>query len=288
MSTQLIESNNDYYLIMDEVKFYPFKNLLHSITDNEDLQLFSTASRCFEMLLKHQGEVISQRNMMLYAWTEHGLTVSPNTFYQNISSLRKALSKFLPDNKIIMTIKRTGLVIPNDISVKVINDNSDNLEQSSDNFPFKQDIVSEIYIKTDIDAKENIKENIKSREYKRYSMKVCLVCFLSIIYVLFISTFLYKSYLANEYDKYISQHPFKSYIEYSKPSDDCTIYVNRNAGKIDPSNRFLKIDADGCRGYETVYVTLYEGSMRTSAMYCSTLKHQNLSCISEYFAWSQK
>lgn len=288
MTEQLIESKDDYYLIMGEVKFYPLANLLHSVTKNEDLQLFSTASRCFEMLLKQQGEVISQRNMMLYAWTEHGLTVSPNTFYQNISSLRKALSKFLPENNIIMTIKRTGLIIPNDVSVKFINAKSDYLGQSLDNSSMKPDALSGVCNISEHIVKEYVREDVNDKKYKRYSMKLCLICFLSIIYLLYISTFLYKSYLAREDDVYTSQNPFGNYVEYRKLNHDCTIYINRNAGKIDSLNRFLKMEADGCRGYDRVYVTLYEGSIRTSAMYCSTLKNQHLSCISEYFAWSQK
>jgi DNA-binding winged helix-turn-helix (wHTH) protein len=283
------ESTHCVYLICNEIEFYPENHLLRSRYEQKELNLFSTASRCLEMLLINQGVTVPKRDIMKFAWTEHGLSVSENTFYQNISSLRKAIAELLPEKNVVVTVKRAGLLIPQSVKVmkiemqtekcgKVAADGNRDPVENSDH---------EVQEKPNNDVTEMSSLPVES-EKKSISRKVIRWIQLCLGGILLALTGFHYVMTDNHQKKIPQGSPFENYVIFKRLGSHCTLYVNPDAGIIDTSNKYLNIDSAGCKGYERVYVTLFEGSAKSSAMYCTLKKNQGYSCVSEYFARSQK
>lgn len=85
---------HNHYIINNWIEFHPAKSILRRLDTPENVVILnSPASRCFLLLIKKVGIIVSQQEFMDEVWVKNGVHVSPNTFYQNISILRKGLKK---------------------------------------------------------------------------------------------------------------------------------------------------------------------------------------------------
>lgn len=108
----------DGFMINEEVIFYVNMNQLISVRDNEEnITLNVPTARCFLLLLENAGKVISRDEFMEAVWRNRGIVVSQNTFYQNISLLRKSLIKSGITQDIITTVRKKGFKISEDSSI---------------------------------------------------------------------------------------------------------------------------------------------------------------------------
>ena len=82
------------YVIENTLRFNSEAHTLHSIKSNERMALAIPASLCFDLLIRNQGRIVTQAELLQNAWGERGMSVTPNTLYQNISLLRKSLNRF--------------------------------------------------------------------------------------------------------------------------------------------------------------------------------------------------
>ncbi|ROS10816.1 transcriptional regulator [Raoultella sp. BIGb0399] len=110
----------DYFVIGENIIFIPTKRLIIDGVNRKEIKLQVPASMCFEKLLKKQGEVISQNELIDFGWGEKRKSgVSTNAYYQSILHLRKNLENVgLFD--IIDTIPRNGLRINKKIKVSCV------------------------------------------------------------------------------------------------------------------------------------------------------------------------
>ncbi|CCG88528.1 winged helix-turn-helix domain-containing protein [Erwinia piriflorinigrans] len=283
------DTSQGVYLIGDEIEFYSDSHLLRSRNGQKEHTLFSTASRCLEMLLLNHGTTIPKYDLMTFAWREHGLNVSANTFYQNISSLRKAIAEFLPDEDIIVTVKRAGLLIPLTIEIIKIeeqtetsgnvadNCNHDSAENNDYLTSGQQDSsIAEVAVLPNAVANATLTR--KKYRWSQLWLGVMLLALIGLAYRV----------INHNREKNSQEIPFQNYVLYKRLDSHCKIYVNPDAGRIDTTNKYLNIKASECKGYESIYVTLFEGSVKSSALYCSIKEKKYISCISEYFARNQK
>ncbi|KAB8310074.1 hypothetical protein EH228_11245 [Erwinia endophytica] len=112
---------NNYYIIDNIVCFCPLNNTLENLSGNgESIIINSPASRCFLLLLQQQNKVISQQEFLDEVWQKKGIHVSANTYYQNISILRKGLKKIGLGNNVIITVPRIGLTLAKTIKITVL------------------------------------------------------------------------------------------------------------------------------------------------------------------------
>lgn len=72
-------------------------------------------SRCLLLLLQKHGDVVSQREFFAEVWERHGQCVTANTFYQNISILRKSLKAAGLEGNVIKTVPKLGIQFIGDI-----------------------------------------------------------------------------------------------------------------------------------------------------------------------------
>lgn len=100
------------YIINNEVIFKVNTNELQPLGDNgEEVTLNAPTARCLQLLLESNGKVISREEFLDTVWKTRGVVVSQNTFYQNISLLRKSLLKAGLSQDIIVTVRQRGFVL---------------------------------------------------------------------------------------------------------------------------------------------------------------------------------
>ena len=109
------------YMINDKVIFNVNKSEFQSLTDNGvTVTLNAPTARCLQLLLDSSGKVISREKFLDEVWNARGVVVSENTFYQNISLLRKSLIRAGLNNEIIITVRRRGFVISEGTVIKML------------------------------------------------------------------------------------------------------------------------------------------------------------------------
>lgn len=105
-------------MINKEIIFDANANELQSLKDeSETISLNAPTARCLQLLLESKGEIISREQFLAEVWNARGVVVSQNTFYQNISLLRKSLEQAGLSKNIIITIRQRGFVLASDIEV---------------------------------------------------------------------------------------------------------------------------------------------------------------------------
>lgn len=100
------------FIINNEVIFDMNINELQPLTLSGSLvTLNAPTARCLQLFLEHKGKVISREEFLDSVWKTRGVVVSENTFYQNISLLRKSLARAGLSQEIIVTIRQRGFRI---------------------------------------------------------------------------------------------------------------------------------------------------------------------------------
>ncbi|EOI1394312.1 TPA: winged helix-turn-helix domain-containing protein [Klebsiella oxytoca] len=121
------------FLINELVAFYPEKNLLVNIGNVENKQILGgPSSRCLEMLLEVAGSIVSHQSLYDSAWEKSVIETTPNTLYQTILLVRKALKAVSEKNDdFIITVPRKGFVFNEKMLVKVEYDVTDSISAIS-------------------------------------------------------------------------------------------------------------------------------------------------------------
>lgn len=109
------------YLIDECIYFYPQnQKLVCRSQPKHDATLTQPAAKCFELLIKTDG-LVSQSSLYDYAWGDNSHNVSPNTLYQNISLIRRALKHISPGaDRWIITVPRKGFRFDHSIVTKLL------------------------------------------------------------------------------------------------------------------------------------------------------------------------
>ncbi|SBN28228.1 hypothetical protein SB00094_04916 [Klebsiella variicola subsp. tropica] len=110
-------------MINHEVIFNASMNELRPLSgDGESVSLNAPTARCLLLLLQNSGKVISRDEFLAAVWENRGVVVSQNTFYQNISLLRKSLLKAGLSADIIITVRQKGFSVSPDTLIIPLSD----------------------------------------------------------------------------------------------------------------------------------------------------------------------
>jgi DNA-binding winged helix-turn-helix (wHTH) protein len=105
-----MQPDPDIIIINQSVHFSPEKNILYPEGRESDaLTLNVPVSRCLALLLAHAGQVVPRQIFYSEVWEKQGMYVTDNTFYQNISLLRKMLRAAGLHENVIQTVPREGI-----------------------------------------------------------------------------------------------------------------------------------------------------------------------------------
>jgi len=280
------------YKIEGSVVFDPANNTLSSLQSDTVVTLYISASRCLLHLIENQGDILNQQTLMAVGWENHGLTVSPNAYYQNISNIRRSLDQVYSDKDIITTIKRSGLMISPDVVIEKVYLYA---EEPSSEPPglllARQDenaiTGSEIMI-TDEDIPSlqtsGPEEMVPRRSGFQFdsSMKAgAFLMALSIVLGGLISVAIYQNN---------KLYFFSNYTFLKSLTDGCKVYMNNDAGINRRDNPKINMVAPGCKGLNSAYLTEWDHHTRFSVFYCNDMnndKGDRFTCISEYFGVDQ-
>ncbi|MFG1173943.1 transcriptional regulator [Erwiniaceae bacterium CAU 1747] len=122
MDNRIKDRLNDIsYIIDHRIVFYPGQHRLvyHSEGEEVNVNIFIPTSRCLLLLLQGDKKIIRREEFINKVWVENGCYVANNTFYQNISMLRKLLKKAGLGEDTIITVPKRGLKINNNTHVEI-------------------------------------------------------------------------------------------------------------------------------------------------------------------------
>ncbi|MDE5206744.1 winged helix-turn-helix domain-containing protein [Citrobacter amalonaticus] len=108
------------YLINGTVEFNPQTRSLKNQLTGGVVYLQQPATACFLYLIVNQGRVVAQKELVGEGWKARDVVTLPNTFYQTILTLRKALEEIGLPRDMVKTISRQGLTLSSTIVVEPI------------------------------------------------------------------------------------------------------------------------------------------------------------------------
>ena len=109
------------FIINDEVIFDVNMSELRSVNGSgETINLNGPTARCLQLLIESNGRIISREEFLETVWKTRGVVVAQNTFYQNISLLRKPLLKAGLSKDIIITVRQRGFILATDSVITAV------------------------------------------------------------------------------------------------------------------------------------------------------------------------
>lgn len=143
------------FIINDEIIFDANSCEVKSIDDaGEVIMLNAPTARCLQLLIEKRGEVVSRDCFLEQVWQARGIVVSQNTFYQNISLLRKSLKNVGLMADIIVTVRRKGFTLAADTRIQPLED-----KESVQNSGFTPDMTNERQPSSLPEMPYSVKEN---------------------------------------------------------------------------------------------------------------------------------
>ena len=231
------------YWISNVVLYIPEKGLLKYNSPIQTIKLQQPANKCLEFLLSKRFAVVSQKELMVYAWGEEKEKfVSTNAFYQTMFHLRRSLQKAGCDD-LILSVPKKGSVINSDYSIFV----------TESDVPLKSG-------GNDTNRDSDAKKLVDRFKYTRYIAAV----------ILSVTVFIVAFY------SYIKSQSVDFYANYKITQDQrCNIYLPPGANKVDYYALLESAKID-CTQPQDVYITVRKGYLRNSLLVCSVKNKQRL------------
>lgn len=296
------------YRINGMVDFYVDRNQLKSLIGDKMEILNKPVGRCLLLLIERRYEIIEQATFFSEVWNKFGVFVTPNTFYQNISLLRKSLSSVGLGDDVVKTVSRKGLMLSRNVEIEFIDyerkfflSSSVDLDEYQPLSDIEIEPKAEVEFNSGIEPKlhpemapqsepameraepaiEKVIENDtdvpreQRGERKHHTTYlwfiVGLVCLIVLVYSLYKSNDRVSSYF-DDY-AYVDQHK------------GCHVFSNVSA----PNEKVLDIidnDEIYCVVNKYVYITTYDFSTMNSVVQCRFRlddKNNNNHCVSHLF-----
>lgn len=303
---------HNHYIINGVVEFHPATSTLRDLNDPDHVVVLnSPAGRCLLLLIERTGTIVTQHEFLDIVWARRGMLVSSNTFYQNISILRKGLKKIgLPDDPVV-TIPRIGLTLASGTHIRKLT-TEQQVEVSHDNAHFIDEHSLTHELKT-LQQQEGVHEAVvqeddipqparpvekpaaalpdppaepaevaatESKPVRRCSRRQWMIGGVSALVAVILLGAGILALRSNDDGQFFSHYHFL------KTTQGCHIFLSD--GIISPEARAnalarSKQIADGCNSYPWVYISHLPLLPRTSVIRCDKPMTEPNTCISDYF-----
>ncbi|WP_024528171.1 winged helix-turn-helix domain-containing protein [Serratia fonticola] len=237
------------YTINDNISFHPESATLSSSLSGARIKINVPTAQLLEAFVNRVGLIISQSDLYSIAWGDNGVNVTPNTLYQNISLLRKALQDIGLSGDTITTVRGKGFIFTvakvAECEVDIVPEDEVNDVISKNIAPHRQD--------------ENLTTQSK---YKKHNI-VLLVTSMFILFGIVIY-FINKSI-----PKRIMDYP-KNFTFLSK-FDECSVFTStelHNLGSQEKINAFLSTQSLECKTYPYIYLNYTSRHPTISVISC--------------------
>ncbi len=277
---------HNHYIINGKVEFHPAASTLKTLDGHGmEVELNSPAARCLLLLIHKQGEIIGQQDFMDEVWGKNGIHVTSNTYYQNISILRKALKKAGIDEEIIVTIPRMGLTLASDTRIERKGPESkppteqppetgQGKENTDNNIHNSiQEVSSEKIEPAIVDGSPPLTE-VSTRFFQlKGGIFTGILCLVTAVLIFW-------------FVQHHTQENYYSNYQVIYQGKGCKIYayhlMNTKSFRREIINWGMKFAAD-CTVHPYIYIDKYEMLPRISIIRCDKEINKNNECISEYF-----
>lgn len=248
------------YLINQLIEFRPHEQRLINKENNQlSVQLPAPATRCLQLLVESR-RLVTQAELYQFVWGEAAASVSPNSLYQNISLLRKALRKVTGcENHWVVTSPRKGFHLDSHLEIET-------LSPAEDKMPEIAHCKNKKY-KTDILLK------IKEKIFCRKGLKTLG------IYTAFMAIFSTLLFFVD--DTFFPQTALTDTFVFFKTLENCNVFINKDALETTSHMTVLSALNLTCKRNHYVYITAYPILHSATVMSCNMrLNTPGLHCIS--------
>lgn len=269
------------YSLEGKVVYDPVTHSIIKIGDNDSLvTLAIPSSLCLLTLLQQQGEVVSHSELLAFAWESRGMMVSPNTLYQNMSILRKALVASGVSEEMIKTIPKRGFTIPASFPVECLYEASP-AEAESDLVEDEKQPVPEVPPSASSSFPRSVAGAVRITPLLRKVLFAAACC----------AVFAIAYGVSNQ----LGEDSIPAYIapEFVKIDsvEDCQVFRNYSLRSNDFFKRFISEKAVSCGKEKWWYLTNYPPSLEVSLLRCSKpldalTKEKTSLCTSDFYSES--
>ncbi|MEW7313650.1 winged helix-turn-helix domain-containing protein [Buttiauxella gaviniae] len=213
---------------------------------NELVKIHNTSAKCLLLLIEKHATIVTQKQLLQYAWEEKSNTVTHNALYQCILNLRKNFMQLGCTKNIITTVPRKGLMIAEDIS---------------------------ILIQDELDKKVTTPLS-QPQKKKRLSMMLMFVCIVLTILSICLAL-VYKNKTTD----------FRElYTQVKLDEKSCKYFINRDNGFEKKEIEMLLQHNTLCKDNKFLFVTAYSEMKSKSVLICDNIpgESRKTKCISLY------
>lgn len=238
---------NKQIILNGVAAFLPEKNRIISINNNQPpLSLSIPASRCLALLISHQGQVVLREHFFREVWENNGAKVTNNTFYQNISLLRRAFKEFGLNEDYIVTVPKVGIKLENTLQIT----------HSEEELPVKVDPI--LPASSVSSPEQNLAPN--DIHHVRFLFRQGWFGVSALISVLCLAAVFLT--WQDSIDKRFAE--FKPLIT----QNGCSYYANFDTNDYKKHHSFVRDYNLNCENFKYVYLTAYINFARFSAVAC--------------------
>lgn len=267
---------HNHYIINEAVEFHPATSTLRDIhTPDNIVTINSPAGRCLLLLINRFGEIVTQSEFMDFAWRQRGLMVTPNTYYQSISVLRKSLKRIGLGDDLIVTLPRIGLTLASETRIRKEPKNKDNETN------YKLDDLPKTLL-TNASEKKHIRKSHFSYVFRNWNIKTQrAILYIMMILVIFSCVFfLFQRFFYSKNDFFSDYTTFTTLkkCQVLLPLKNHSVYEKKNA------IRFAEQYTQNCEtNFAWIYITTAPTNPRTSVIRCNKPFNESTICTSVYF-----
>lgn len=274
----------DVFIINNQVIFDAKEHVLKTVASGKCITLYSTSSACLSLLIRGQGKVISQRELMTVIWSEKNRDINANAFYQMLLTLRRALERAGAGSNIILTVKRKGLLIDEsttiewktgDVTKPELSITYSDLINTVNNNELPIEVNPPSSVTDNFSADETTIAKIPSKIVKTKLRHITILGLSAVISAGIFFTFI----TSKKESGYFRHHNSTQKIDY------CTfVYMNDSYSNKGLSNIITEIGLD-CSLSKFIYLTSLSSAPQESIIICSvpiTASHANM-CTSYFY-----
>lgn len=213
------------FLLNSTVVFWPERNVLYAKSDEtKRITLSNPATRCLLLLIQQQGQVIERNYFFEHVWYINGAQVTNNTFYQNISLLRRAFKELSLNEELIVTVPKVGIRLEPQLEV---------LEQKI------EDPLSDQPVTASVSSVKTVKKSLPMRTLC-WLLAGFVCCFIAAVVT-----------WEAQFDPRLSR-----YVPLSV-GEGCHWYANQDVLKFDQHQQFIKASTLDCQSYPWIYLSYH-------------------------------
>lgn len=243
------------------------------------------ASRCLLLMLQRPGININQEDFFSEVWEKNGQYVTANTFYQNISLIRKGLRNAGIRNPVIRTLPKVGLCFTG--TVQVIDNEDDDpvvstpitVEKAADDV-----VIEEVKVEHSPDPAKNRTslENLASSNISRFSRSHRRGITIAINLILTLAILLYISYRYILFPTLSIPNRASFFGEHMHifTVNQCDVLINKleSDDNIKRFAHFLESKKFDCNANEFLYITNSPLTIKKIIMRCQASANGSVEC----------